>query len=164
MRFTRPALALSLALLSACSVLKPSASGPGAAPGAAAPKETLAAEQRRLADLFRGTPVVFAMQADGSMRVTVPLVYSFDKGRYAVKPPLGAVLDRVAKSQRTEATRFFVTAPADPQTKGLMLATERANSTRDYLVGRGVDARRFSTSAVPSGDEVVIIVADTSAH
>ena len=61
-----------------------------AVPGqvAPAPRATLAAEQRRLAELFRGTPVVFAMQNDGSLRVTVPLEFSFDRGRHAVKPPL----------------------------------------------------------------------------
>lgn len=152
---------LLLCVLGGCSSLPPPGS-PGA--GAAAPKVTLAAEQRRLAELFRGTPVVFAMQPDGSMRVTVPLRYSFDKGRFAVKPPLGAVLDRVAKSQRTEQTRFLVAAPADPQSKGLLLATERATSARDYLVGRGVDATRFSISAMGSGDAVVIVVADVSAQ
>ena len=105
MRITRPALALLLALLSACSVLQPSPSGPGAAPGAAAPKETLAAEQRRLAELFRGTPVVFAMQADGSLRVTVPLAYSFDKGRFAVKPPLGTAEVEKRRASTPRPTR-----------------------------------------------------------
>jgi outer membrane protein OmpA-like peptidoglycan-associated protein len=157
-----PALvgALLLCVLGGCSLLRPSPS----APGAPAQKVSLADEQRRLAELFRGTPVVFEMQADGSMRVTVPLRYSFDKGRFAVKPPLGAVLDRVAKSQRAEATRFLVQAPADPQSKGLLLATERATSARDYLVGRGVDATRFSIAAAGSGDAVVIVVADVAAH
>ena len=153
---------LLLCVLGACSSLRPSPGTP--ASGAAAPKVSLADEQRRLAELFRGTPVVFSMQPDGSMRITVPLRYSFDKGRFAVKPPLGAVLERVAKSQRTEATRFLVAAPADPHSKGLLLATERATSARDYMVGRGVDATRFSISAFGSGDAVIIVVADAAAQ
>ena len=107
----------------------------------------------------QGTPVVFALQKDGSLRVSVPLRYSFDHGRHAVKPPLGAVLERVAKSQRGEPTRLSVIAPADPGAKGLLLATERASSARDYMVARGVPATRFSISAAGAGD-VVIVVAE----
>ena len=155
------AVASAVALLAACAST-PGGGGPSAgrsgtvAPGTAA-RPTLADEQRRLADLFRGTPVVFEMQRDGSMRVSVPLRYSFDPGRYAVKPPLGAVLDRVARSQRAEATHFAVTAPADPSSKGLMLGTERASSTRDYMVARGVHATRFSIAAAGSGDVVIVV-------
>ena len=158
--------ALLLALLGGCSLFRPAsnANAPEAA-GAVPPKVSLAAEQRRLADLFRGTPVVFSMQTDGSLRVTVPLHFSFDRGRYAVKPALGAVLDRIATSQRAEATRLVVAAPADPHSKGLLLATERATSARDYMVARGVDATRFSVSALGSGDNVVVVVvADVAAQ
>src|SRR5437899_7062291 len=110
-------------LLSGCSLFrstvppgpatakKPSVSAPGLPEEQ--PKVTLLSEQRRLADLFRGTPVVFAMQPDGSLRVGVPLKYSFDDGQTVVKPPLAAVLDRVARSQRTQKTRLHVAAPTD---------------------------------------------------
>ena len=142
--------------------------GPGATPpvpaSAASPRVSLESEQRRFADLFRGTPVVFMMQADGSLKTTVPLTFAFDRGRFAVKPPLAAVLDRLAVSQRAERTRFLVAAPADPQSKGLLLATERATSARDYLVGRGIDPSRFAISALGTGDSVVIVVADGAPH
>ncbi|MDQ6681258.1 MAG: hypothetical protein M3Y67_09910 [Pseudomonadota bacterium] len=156
----RPALAaLVLVVVSGCSLMRPSSSELGASPQLA-----LEAEQRRLAELFRGTPVAVSMQADGSLRLSVPLRYSFDKGRFAVKPPLGAVLERVAKSQRGAATRLVVAAPADPQSKGLMLATERATSARDYMVIRGVDASRFSVSAAGRGDVVIVVAVEPSAH
>lgn len=159
-----PIVIASLLLLGlAGCATRPPAEVPGTSV-APPPKVSLAAEQRRLAELFRGTPVVFSMQPDGSLRITVPLQFSFDKGRFAVKPPLAVVLDRVASSQRAEATRLVVTAPADPKGKGLLLATERATSARDYMVGRGVDATRFSITAVGSGDAVVIVVADVSSH
>lgn len=164
MRIPVLAVAASLVFFGGCALLRPSAPSPAPASVTGAPRVSLSSEQQRLAELFRGTPVVFAMQADGSMRVTVPLRYSFDKGRYAVKAPLGAVLDRVAKSQRDETTRLLVVAPADPASKGLMLATERATSARDYMVGRGLDATRFSVTALGSGDSVVIVVADAPAH
>ena len=80
---------LLLALLVGCGTT------PSTAPGAPAPKVSLAAEQRRLADLFRGTPVVFQMQSDGSLRVEVPLRYSFDTGGSTVKPGLQPGSERV---------------------------------------------------------------------
>lgn len=152
-------LALCLALLQGCAT-SGSPQGAGGPGGARSP---LAAEQRRLADLFEGTPVVFAMQSDGSLRVTVPLRFAFDPGRFAVKPPLGAVLDRIATGQRAAPTRFMVAAPADPKDRGLRLANERAASARDYLVARGVSATRFTVAPV-AGDSVVIVVADPTAQ
>jgi len=157
MRFRPWIVTCCIVLLSACAQRGP---GPERGSGGEAPSHpSLAEEQRRLADLFKGTPVVFALQKDGSLRVSVPLRYSFDHGRHAVKPPLGAVLERVAKSQRAEPTRLSVIAPTDTGTKGLLLATERASSARDYMVARGVPATRFSISAAGAGD-VVIVVAE----
>ncbi len=165
----RVLLACSALVLAACAQQPPASSAsPTSRSGGPhvsepPPNATLAEEQRRLAELFRGTPVVFEMQKDGSLRVSVPLQFSFDKGRHAVKPPLGAVLERVARSQRRQPTRLTVTAPVDPGVKKLMLGTERASSARDYMVARGVDATRFSIAAAGSGD-VVIVVADPPAH
>ena len=161
---SRPWIFACTVALAACAQRGPGP-GPGHAPGveppAASSHPSLADEQRRLADLFKGTPVVFELQKDGSMRVSVPLRYSFDRGRHAVKPPLGAVLERVAKSQRSVPTRLLVMAPADPGAKGLLLATERASSARDYMVARGVEATRFSIAAAGTGD-VVIVVAEAA--
>ena len=142
----------------------PGGVGPGgtAAPGTA-PKQTLASEQRRLAELFQGTPVVVEMQREGSLRIQVPLEFAFDKGRAVVKPPLAKVLDLVARSQRAEPTRFAVSAPTDPQSKALLLATERANSTRDYLVARGLVPTRFTVVALTSGDSVVLVITEPPA-
>ena len=148
--------------LAACSTTSPG--GPGGSESPPLPKATLGSEQRRLAELFRGTPVVFEMQRDGSLRIVVPLTFAFDKGRSVVKPPLAKVLDLVARSQRTESTRFTVAAPTDPQSKALLLATERANSTRDYLISRGIAPTRFSASAVNTGEDVVLVVADSALH
>jgi len=123
----------------------------------------LAAEQRRLAALFLGTPVVFALQADGSLRADVPLRYCFDSGLAVVKPPLAAVLDRLAKSQHDEPTKFAVTAPADAGSKSLMLGTERAGSARDYMVERGIIATRFTLVAVASGGVVRVVITPIAA-
>ena len=125
------------------------------------PRPSLESEQRRLAGLFEGTPVIFTLQADGSMLVRVPLRFSFDPARHAVKAPLAAVLDRIIKSQRDDVTRFVVTAPADLKAKGgPAIAKARGASIRDYMVQRGISASRFSPVLAGRGDAVIIVVAD----
>ena len=47
--------------------------------------------------LFDGTPVAIASEPDGSMRVDVPMTFSFDDKSNAPKPPLRAVMDKVAR-------------------------------------------------------------------
>lgn len=101
------------------------------APTVAAP---LAHEQRWLRDLFQGTPVNVAAGPRGELRVEVPVQYAFDAGQPAVKPPLGAVLDKVAASLgRLPRTRVQVAAPA----------AERNETLRNALVARGVAAYRI---------------------
>ena len=160
MRHTRFALpAAALLLLAACQTTRaPRPSEPlpsqpdtplavpqppviGAPP--AAVESPLAIEQRRLAELFRGTPVVFAMQADGALRVDVPLRHSFAAGSAVVRPALGAVLDRIASSQRSRNSTIAVTAPRDEADKTPRLATSRT-IIRSYLVGRGMTIRASS--------------------
>ena len=90
-------------------------------------------------------------------RAEVPLKFSFDPGRAVVKPPLAALLDRLAGSPATRGGSWVVAAPGDPKSKGNSLALERAASTRDYLVGRGADPLRFSVSALGGAGEAAVI-------
>ena len=136
-------------------------------------RQTLAAEQRRLTELFRGTPVAFAMQADGALRVTVPLQFCFDRAATVVKPPLAAVLDRIAKSQRDRSTRLRVAAAPDPgkgagagaggSAEALALARRRADTARDYLEAQGIKANRLTTMSLAqvagAGVEILVLEA-----
>jgi outer membrane protein OmpA-like peptidoglycan-associated protein len=162
---------LALAFVGGCATRTPGAPAPtpAAAPGSPqtgtpahppAPAATLASEQQRLAALFEGTPVVFAMQRDGSLKVEVPLRFSFDPGSSTVKPPLAAVLDRIATSQRRAGSRLLVVAPGDKRGKGITLGVDRAVSARDYLVGHGVSATRFAVSGVVEPDTIRIVVSE----
>jgi outer membrane protein OmpA-like peptidoglycan-associated protein len=181
MRMTLWITALFLAGLAGCASKSTSpvpAAAPAAAPVAAPaaspasagaavapvpPRASLAAEQKRLAELFKGTPVVFLMQADGSMKVDVPLSFCFDRGAFVVKPPLGAVLDRLARSQRSDSTRLRVTASGDTAASGPNLARDRAASVRDYMVARGVFAARVVLANGAPGEGVEIVVAEATA-
>jgi len=126
-------------------------------------KASLVAEKQRLSTVLQGTPAVLALQPDNSLRVDMPLRSCFDRGSATVKPPLAKVLDRMAASQRNESTRLLVTAPTDPGANALALAMQRAVTARDYLVERGLDASRFSVSAVASNPTVKIVITASAA-
>ncbi|HET9644805.1 MAG TPA: hypothetical protein VFP68_15960 [Burkholderiaceae bacterium] len=145
------------AMLAGCATKsQPPLVPPPVAPSAA-PPVSLAAQQRRLSELFRGTPVVFEMLPNGLMRVEVPLKYSFDKGRTSVKPPLAAVLDRIAPSAQSPGMKARVAPPADAGGAGT-IAQERAASTRDYLVAKGVPVSHFASPASPRADSIEIVI------
>lgn len=113
-----------------------------AVPQAAPP--ALAAEKHWLEDLFRDTPVAVSAAPDAGVRVQVPLKYSFDDGKDQVKPPLAAVLDKVAASlHRQPRAQLRVAAPAGA----------RAENVRQQLLKRGVPAARI-VPLVARGDAV----------
>lgn len=148
-----------LAVLGACST--PPAAPPVTKAPVSPASATLASEQVRLADLFRGTPVVFTLQQDGSLRATVPRRFSFDAGAAKVKPPLAAVLDRLAKSQATTTSRLRVSAPSDPEARAPTLARDRATALRDHLVAQGLPAARIQASGTVQTELVEIVVTET---
>lgn len=156
--FTAPLLAV----LAACGTRPPAAPPPSPPPpaGGPPPRATLAAEAARLAEFFRGTPVVFAMSADGVLRVSVPRGNSFEPGSFRVKPALGAVLERLARSQAASGSRFKVAAPADVAGRGGSLPGERALSVRDYLVGHGLGVARVQAAGTAATDAVEITVTE----
>jgi hypothetical protein len=149
----RRAVVLLVLLIAGC------ASSPTSVPptGALVRKATLDQERQRLAELFRGTPVVLVTDRDGSLRAEVPLRFCFDARRAVVKPPLAALLDRLAASPATDRAAWKVSAPGDVGVKGYTLGMERAASTRDYLVGRGADAPRFAISSTDSNAKGAVV-------
>lgn len=120
----------------------------------------LLAEQRWLTQWFVGTPVVIAMQGDGSLRVEVPLEFSFDTGSALIKPALAAVLDRVATSTRRVDGRLLIDAPADADaTNAQRLALDRATSLRQHLVVRGVGPQHINDAPPARGNAVALQLA-----
>jgi outer membrane protein OmpA-like peptidoglycan-associated protein len=155
-----PAAPTTTASPAASATSPPAPTAPGSTP--VPPRPSLVAEQKRLAELFKGTPVVFSMQADGSLKVEVPLSFCFDRGAFVVKPPLGAVLDRLARSQRGDTTKLRVSAAGDSAASGPNLARDRAASTRDYMVARGVLATRVVLASGAPGEGVEIVVSEAA--
>ena len=125
---------------------------------------TVASEQRRLRDELRDAPVVVVeTTSEGRLRVAVPLRYAFEAGRGAVKPPLAAVLDRMAPGLKPGGFDVRVAAPADGRGGSPLLAQDRAAGVRDYLVGRGVPLARFTGLAQAPGDNVEMLLTQRAA-
>lgn len=177
MRFLPLLAAASVIVLIAGCQSAPTSSAPGgpaAAPSqaaaqkpvnpatrAASAKAHLAIEKLRLAELFRGTPVLFVLQPDGSLRVDVPLNFSFDAGKAVVKPPLAAVLDRIAAGQLQEVTQVVIRAPADAGAQGAAMVAERAASIRNHFVAHGIADARIVSAGSSGAALVRIVVTDT---
>ncbi len=137
-------------LLLACLLLLPGcASLPGAARTTAAPSAArdaaasqpsgLAAERQWLQSWFKGTPVRIEQQDASLFSIEVPREFSFDAGRSAVKPPLGAVLDKLAQSlQRKPTARVTLLAAPGDDAAASPLALQRAGNVRKHLLARGV--------------------------
>ena len=153
---------LFLSMLMLAALLSGCATGPVDRPPAEKP--TVTSEQQRLNDSLRGTPVVVDTMADGRMRVEVPLEFSFDTGRGAVKPALAAVLDRVAAGLRQGTFDVRIAAPADAKGSPPALVQDRAASVRDYLVARGVRLARIVSLSRASGEFVEVLVSERVAR
>ncbi len=147
----RQALLLSLLVLQGCASVAPTpASAPAAKPAAAAPRPaTLAVERQWLQSWFAGTPVRIEQRSEAEFSVKVPREFCFDSGRSAVKPPLAAVLDKVAQSlQRKPELRIErLAAPGDGSGTSA-LAQHRAEAVRKHLVSRGVASAQLAAPAV----------------
>lgn len=165
-RLAWPPISMKLLRLVVCTGLVVLAAGcavtPGTAPAPSAPAATeaprpgqpppnvLAAEVTWMKQLFEGTPVAVAAEPDGSMRVDVPLGFSFDDKSNSPKPPLRAVMDRVATSMARQASAKVHLATPGPVARGAAM--------RSYLQGRGVIGLRVVVLAPAPGDAVTLRV------
>ncbi|MFT3816730.1 MAG: hypothetical protein QM750_03725 [Rubrivivax sp.] len=150
-----PAAVLALLLLQACGTPAPPVAGGGApepAPSPAAKPGALEVERQWLQSWFAGTPVAIQLGADGALAVEVPRDFCFDAAHTAVKPPLAAVLDKVAESlrRRRQMRLTLLAAPADP-TPNAGLAQQRGVQVRAHLRGRGVPDSRLAAPTIAAG-------------
>ncbi|MBS0402236.1 MAG: hypothetical protein JSS18_07075 [Proteobacteria bacterium] len=157
----RTAWALCLAALLVLLVLPGCGSAPRTeTPAAAARASSLTAERQWLQAWFQDTPVQIDQPGDDSMRIEVPREFSFDPGRSQVKPPLAAVLDKLAQSLRRlpEARLQQVAAPGDGS-GGPALARQRAEQVRAHLRSRGVPAVQLGPATATTAMAVQLRIA-----
>ncbi|HKY01325.1 MAG TPA: OmpA family protein [Burkholderiales bacterium] len=105
-----------------------------------------------------GTGIDVEKTADNQIRVMIPSDAGFDVNRADIKAQLGTVLTKFAESMRNNpATTIRVIGHTDSTGSDSIndpLSRERALSTRDYLVARGVGSNRVSTDGRGSREPV----------
>lgn len=94
-----------------------------------------------------GTGVAVTQTADNQLKLNVPSDVSFDTGRADIKPNLRPILDQFANGLAGQAsTEVRIIGHTDNTGTDALndrLSVERAESTKQYLVARGVDPRRI---------------------
>lgn len=95
----------------------------------------------------QGTGVSVSQTADNQLKLDIPSDVSFDTGRYDIKSNLRPILDRFAttlnQNQVTTVTIIGHTDSTGSDAINNPLSVNRAASTRDYLVARGVATNRI---------------------
>lgn len=132
--------------------------GEGAAIGAAAGAATGAAagyiwsrhmeeQKRQMQAATAGTGVQVSQTADNRLKLEIPSDITFDTGLAQIKPGMRPILDSFASSlMQNPSTLVSIIGHTDSSGSDAInnpLSVNRAASTRDYLVQRGVSPQRI---------------------
>ena len=95
-----------------------------------------------------GTGVSVSQTADNQLKLDIPSDVSFDTNRYEIKSNLRPILDRFATTlNQNPVTMVTIIGHTDSTGTDAInnpLSVNRAVSTRDYLVARGVATNRIA--------------------
>jgi outer membrane protein OmpA-like peptidoglycan-associated protein len=152
-------VALACVWLTACTTPPlgtpetPAQTSAAGAPASAAAADTMSADMRsQLTELRKDLTeagVTVGETPEGRIRLNIPSDISFGMGRSTVSPSFAKVLnvfaDNLNKHPNTAIEIVGHTDNTGTDAINLPLSKQRADGTRDYLVGRQVAAERFST-------------------
>jgi len=106
----------------------------------------------------QGTGVSVSQTADNQLKLDIPSDVSFDTNRYDIKSNLRPILDRFATTLNQNAvTTVTIIGHTDSTGTDAVndpLSVNRAASTRDYLVGRGVATSRVAINGRGSHEPI----------
>ena len=95
----------------------------------------------------QGSGVSVSQTADNQLKLDIPSDVSFDTGRYDIKSNLRPILDHFSTTlNQNPVTMVTIIGHTDSTGSDAIndpLSLNRAASTRDYLVARGVSANRI---------------------
>lgn len=143
--------------------------GTGAAIGAAAGagvgaiagnvwSRRMEAQKREMEQATAGTGVEVVKTSDNRLKLDIPSDISFDTGRAEIKPDFRPILDSFATSlNNNPVTQVTIVGHTDSSGSHAInnpLSLNRAASTRDYLVNRGVSSNRLSVDGRGSREPV----------
>jgi len=128
--------------------------GTGAVVGAAAGalggylwSQRMENQKRQMEAATQGTGVAVTQTQNNELKLAIPSDVSFDVGRANIKPNFAPVLDQFASGLRNnpnaEVRIIGHTDSTGSDAINNPLSVDRATSTRDYLVARGVNAAAF---------------------
>ena len=128
--------------------------GTGAVVGAAAGalggylwSQRMESQKRQMEQATQGTGIAVSQTANNELKLAIPSDASFDVGRAAIKPNFAAVLDQFANGLRNnpnaEVRIIGHTDNTGSDAVNNPLSVDRAASTRDYLIARGVPSNAF---------------------
>lgn len=105
-------------------------------------------QKRAMEQATQGTGVAVTQTPDNQLKLEVPSDVSFDTGRADIKANFRPVLDRFGQTLREHPqTTVRIVGHTDSTGNDAIndpLSVNRATSARDYLVGQGVAAQRFT--------------------
>ena len=105
--------------------------------------------KREMQEVTQGTGVNVVQTPDNQLKLEIPSDISFDTGRYDIRSNFGPILDRFAEGLRTspdaEVRIVGHTDSTGSDAVNNPLSLNRANSTRDYLMARGISGSRIFT-------------------
>ena len=97
-----------------------------------------------------GSGVAVTQTADNQLKLNVPGDLSFDTGRADIKPNMRPILDQFANGlsgqPNTEVRIFGHTDSTGSDEMNNRLSLDRAQSTKNYLVARGVNPNQIVTA------------------
>lgn len=115
-------------------------------------------QKQKMQQATQGTGVEVTQTQDNRLKLNIPSDISFDTGRYDIKPNFRTVLDQFAQSLRDNpGTSINIIGHTDSTGSDAIndpLSINRAESTRRYLVDRGVAGNRISTSGRGSHEPI----------
>jgi outer membrane protein OmpA-like peptidoglycan-associated protein len=115
-------------------------------------------QRRQMEAATAGTGIGVSQTADNRLKLDVPADAGFATGRAALSPTLVRVLGQFASTlQQNQVTQVSIIGHTDSTGSDAInnpLSFDRANATRDYLVGRGVAATRIVTDGRGSREPI----------
>lgn len=115
-------------------------------------------QKKQMEAATAGTGIGVSQTADNRLKLDVPADAGFASGRSTLSPTLVRVLGQFATTlQQNQVTQVTIIGHTDSSGSDAInnpLSFDRANATRDYLVGRGVAATRISTDGRGSREPI----------
>lgn len=123
-------------------------------------------QKKEMEQATAGTGVQVVKTSDNRLKLDIPSDVSFDTGRAEIKPDFRPVLDSFATSlNNNPGTQVSIIGHTDSSGSDAVnnpLSLNRAASTRDYLVSRGVAASRIAIDG--RGSRQPLVANDTPAN